>query len=376
MNDKKLSGRFLLYISVVMIIAFGIITLIASGSGGDDGGNDTEPATSWEKVIGPEGGTLEVTEPASPLYGMKVEVPADALAQQATITISEDTSAPLPEAFTSDYPPANITSDSPFLQDVKITFPIQGIPTNDGEVLSAFYYRASDGIWTIVSAREINDTQLVIETDHLSLWRWGTVYLEEVEPQTLTAAMQEMFTGYDELEPAAENKMATFASTFNDLLVHFTSYSCQDRQDIANLLNTIINETKPGIETYVQDPNVINACNPDYVCTLSHMLITDDQMRLKKWAEVEVRAVFGEAFWNALPGIGGFSGDVLMEALGKALIDGQYQGAVKYELGCDYRCIFKNGTFDFYFNVIVCNLSYVALFALEMADSYYNPCTI
>jgi hypothetical protein len=363
---------FLRYTAVIFITVFGIITITASGSGDDD---YDEPPTSWEKEIGPEGGTLEVTESESPLYGMKIEVPAGALAQQATITISQDTSSPLPEGFDDSYPVANITSDSPFQEDVKITFPIMGTPSNDGEVLSAFYYRTSDGIWTIVPAVEISDTQLVIETDHLSLWRWGTVTLEDVEPQTVTAAMQEMFTDYVDLEPAAVNKMATFTSMFNDLLVNFQSYTCQERQNVANVLNAIINQTKPGIETYVNDPNVINACNPDYVCTLGHMLITDENMGLKKWAEVEIRGVFGEAFWSMLPGVGGFGGDVLMEALGKALIDGQYQGAVEHELGCDYRCIFKNGTFDFYLNVIVCNLSYVALFALDMADAYYNPCT-
>jgi|GEM_PF-3187637 len=363
---------FLRYIAVIFITAFGIITITASGSGDDD---YNEPPTSWEKQIGPEGGTIEVTEPESPLYGMKIDVPAGALAQQATITISLDTSSPLPEGFDDSYPVANITSDSPFLQDVKITFPIWSIPTNDGEVLSAYYYRTSDGIWTIVSATEINDTQLVIETDHLSLWRWGTVTLEDVEPQTVTAAMEEMFTDYVDLEPAAQNKMVTFTSMFNDLIVHFESYSCEDRQKMASILNDIIGQTKPGIEAYVNDQNVINACNPDYICTLGHMLITDENMGLKKWAEVEIRGVFGEVFWSMLPGVGGLGGDLLMEALGKALIDGQYQGAVEHELGCDYRCIFKNGTFDFYLNVIVCNLSYVALFALEMADSYYNPCT-
>lgn len=372
MKSENLT-RFLRNTAVIFITAFGLITITASGSGDDD---YDAPPTSWEKVIGPEGGTLEVTEDESPLYGMKIEVPSGALAQQATITLSLDASDPLPEGFDSSYPVANINSDAPFLEDVKITFPIsEWTATSDGEVLSAYYYRTSDGIWTIVSATEINDTQLIIETDHLSLWRWGIVYLEEVEPQTVTAAMQEMFTDYVDLEPEAVNKMQSFTSMFNDLLVHFESYSCEDRQEVASVLGTIIDATKPGIESYVNDPNVINACNPDYVCTLGHMLITDENMGLKKWAEVEIRGVFGEVFWSMLPGIGGFSGDVLMEALGKALIDGQYQGAVEHELGCDYRCIFKNGTFDFYLNVIVCNLSYVALFALEMADSYYNPCT-
>jgi hypothetical protein len=40
------------------------------------------------KVIGPEGGTIEVTDPTSPLYGTRVEIPEGALEQETTIKIS------------------------------------------------------------------------------------------------------------------------------------------------------------------------------------------------------------------------------------------------------------------------------------------------
>ena len=41
------------------------------------------------KSIGPEGGTVEVTDPASPIYGIKVEIPEGALSSNAVITLSE-----------------------------------------------------------------------------------------------------------------------------------------------------------------------------------------------------------------------------------------------------------------------------------------------
>ncbi|GAG49658.1 unnamed protein product, partial [marine sediment metagenome] len=39
----------------------------------------------------------------------------------------------------------------------------------------------------------------------------------------------------------------------------------------------------------------------------------------------------------------------------------------------DFRCVFKNGGFDFIFDVVVCNLSYMALFAMEIVEDYH-PC--
>lgn len=375
MNYEKIFPRFLRYISVILIIAFGIITILASCGGGDE--EDEEMATSWEKVIGPEGGTVEVTESYSPIYGMKIEIPAGALAEPATIIISEPESTELLDALPTGligYYAVTISSDTPFLQDVKITFPIQGIPGNDGEVLSAFYYQTSNGSWTIVPSIQINENQLIIETDHLSLWSWGIVNLEEVEQETVTTAIDEFFGGYNELRTAVENKIMPFISTFNDLTSMYENwYYCEDRQNIANLLNNIISGTESEIDAYLNTPGVFLACGWDPFCTLSHMLITDDQMRLKKWAEIEIRAFFGEIFWSWLPGFGGLGGDVLMTAVGKALIEGQYRYAVEHELGCDYRCVFKNGGFDFIFDVVVCNLSYMALFAMDIVESHH-PC--
>lgn len=392
MNYEKIFPRFLRYISVILIIAFGIITILASGGGDEE---DEEMATSWEKMIGPEGGTVEVTESFSPIYGMKIEIPAGALAEPATIIISEPESYELLDALPTGlegYYAVTISSDAPFLQDVKITFPINEIQSNDSEVLSAFYYQTSNESWTIVPSTQITEDQLIIETDHLSLWSWGIVNLEEVEQETVATAIDEFFGGYNELRTAVENKIMPLISTFNDLTSMIENwYYCEDRQNIANLLNNYIGETESGIDAILNSPGLLNACEwPEWVqdpldpnhwvhvpydpyCTLNHMLFTDDQMRLKKWAEVEIKAFFGEIFWSWLPGFGGLAGDVLMTTVGKSLIEGQYRYAVEHELGCDYRCVFKNGGFVFIYDVVVCNLSYMALFAMEVVESHH-PC--
>ena len=120
--------------------------------------------------------------------------------------------------------------------------------------------------------------------------------------------------------------------------------------------------------------SVIDACDPDYVCELKHMLLADEQGRLMKWAETEVRILWGQALWGGLPGFGGTAGDVLSKLVCEAMMEAQYRGAVEHELGCDYRCIFKNGNLNFYVNVVVCNVCYLALFGMDVYE-YYYPCT-
>lgn len=53
------------------------------GNGGGGGGGTPEASV----IIGPSGGVVEVTNPSSPLYGVKVEVPAGALDSDTTISI-------------------------------------------------------------------------------------------------------------------------------------------------------------------------------------------------------------------------------------------------------------------------------------------------
>jgi len=65
------------------IVAVSLCLLVADGCSDDSDLNLNE---GWEwpstqQVIGPEGGTMEVTDTTSALYGVKAEIPAGALAQ-------------------------------------------------------------------------------------------------------------------------------------------------------------------------------------------------------------------------------------------------------------------------------------------------------
>lgn len=54
--------------------------------GRHSGGGTTPEASA---TIGPSGGTVEVTNPSSPLYGVKIDIQPNALSSNTTITISK-----------------------------------------------------------------------------------------------------------------------------------------------------------------------------------------------------------------------------------------------------------------------------------------------
>jgi len=85
--------RLIHSVAFIALIILTIFTLNACGGGTNSGGEEIIPEAS--AIIGPYGGTVEVTDPTSPLYGVKIEIPPNALAQETTITISKAVNPPL-----------------------------------------------------------------------------------------------------------------------------------------------------------------------------------------------------------------------------------------------------------------------------------------
>lgn len=93
-------------------------------------------------VIGPDGGTVEVTDPNSPIYMAKVEVPPGALSEEVTIAIKQAVGAP-PIPGTAELlsqivslEPDGIVFDHP----VKITIPYDDSDVYDENVPQVFIY--------------------------------------------------------------------------------------------------------------------------------------------------------------------------------------------------------------------------------------------
>ena len=124
-----------------------VITLKACGGGGggstgggiSNGGGGTPEASA---TIGPSGGTVEVANSSSPLYGIKVEIPAGALNNDTTITINQVDSEPtIPDTAVKVSKTVSLKPDSIiFNKPVSITISYNDTDVSDENALQVYTY--------------------------------------------------------------------------------------------------------------------------------------------------------------------------------------------------------------------------------------------
>ncbi|RKY44130.1 MAG: hypothetical protein DRP81_05995 [Candidatus Omnitrophota bacterium] len=121
-------------------------------------------------VIGPEGGVIEVTDPASPLYGIKVEIPAGALEQETAITIGQAIAAPsLPPELTPLSPVVTFQPEGLYFNlPVKITIPYDGSNVDENTLILPFKWAESEQYWYTACVSDINEGSIEIATSHFS----------------------------------------------------------------------------------------------------------------------------------------------------------------------------------------------------------------
>ena len=130
-------------------------------------------------AIGAEGGTLAVTDPHSPLFGARLEVPPGALAEAALITLDQADDAP---PFAPGDPPLSPVRLSPsgltFATPAALTLPyapemLDADASIGEETLSMYTYAAEIGRWLSLSTDAVDvDGKRVRSTsiDHFSLF--------------------------------------------------------------------------------------------------------------------------------------------------------------------------------------------------------------
>lgn len=147
------SSLNLLNISIVIfLLTFPF--LLTCGGGGGDGDKESSEGASIEATgtVGQDGGTVEVTDPGSPLDGVMVEIPEGALDDDALITIETvDEVPPTPDVFNPIGPTVKLgPSDTSFNEPVTITIPIDPntIPSH-GQILLLIFNK-SENRWEYV----------------------------------------------------------------------------------------------------------------------------------------------------------------------------------------------------------------------------------
>jgi len=154
-------------------------------------------STEASGVIGTLGGVVEVTDPQSPIFGAKIEIPPDTLQLDATIDIKIVTSnsPPFVEPENFDVTVGSeviyFSCTQPILQPVRISVPYPDAD-NDGVVdgtsastvgLNLLYYDEELDVWCGIPTGTVSvdpSTRTVSSmTEHLSHWRWDCRYLRE-----------------------------------------------------------------------------------------------------------------------------------------------------------------------------------------------------
>jgi hypothetical protein len=94
-NWKSLAKSFS---AIFLFVLFSAISLTSCGGGGGGAtSGDTQATTntsSYSKQMDTSGGTFEVTDTSSPLYGVKLDIPAGALSNQVSLSISVPPASP------------------------------------------------------------------------------------------------------------------------------------------------------------------------------------------------------------------------------------------------------------------------------------------
>jgi len=127
-------------------------------------------------VIGPEGGTIEINDSESPIYGAKIEIPQGAIPEDIDIVIFIEPNPPdiTEEYFQPNIPVINFTTSSgiySFSKPINITIPINEFILNEPKIPAVAYFNEESDEWEIVhSYLNFDDKTLTFTTDHFSLY--------------------------------------------------------------------------------------------------------------------------------------------------------------------------------------------------------------
>lgn len=352
-------------------IALSLCVLLASGC---------NRVWRTEKTIGPEGGTVEVTDPLSGFQGVKLVVPAGAVAQATTFSIESAPEAPaLPPGLGGDLPAVRFGPAATFSRDLTMVFPAPELPAAEGEILGAYRWNATQGRWAFTPARQVVTGQLIIAANELGLCGWGTIRLGEVDADTMRASMGDMQRLYDDraqIEVAAQQKLDPLLSVLENPL---SLQQCSTQDSVYALLASMRQDALAGVAAYLADPNVAQACAICYDVYDSGSPVTYcasgcDATELvsgqpAQWLLKEIEIWISEAFASSMP-LPDYVA-ALGPGLGKMAASGKYRQAIT-ELDCDWRCILKNGNAGFYADLLIGNACSFSMFGLEMYRAYYG----
>lgn len=279
------------------------------------------------EVVGPEGATLAAVGGSGALDGFVLEIPAGALDQPTTFTLTEVEEPPalpaLPPGFAAFNPMLRVEAEPASSSRMRLHFPIAGGPTDQDVLLSAFYYDDAQARWVMVLPKAIRETEFVIETTRLGYWRWGLTLLDTANGESLEPTMLEVFgeTIWHALKAGVEQE---FEDTITPEVFNPDNWSNCDK---LLLLNQFLVDMAEGASLSLKEA-LSTACGGCEVTVEEFMDELEDYLR----ARVQ----------NFIVGLIIESCDLgfLLELVIKLNVALHYQKVID-ELSCDYECLLE-----------------------------------
>jgi hypothetical protein len=297
-------------------------------------------------IIGPDGGTVEVTDPDDPLYGVSVSVPTGSWSAcwEVGITYTSIFSTPdYPDGYVPFERPMptgavelhifrwtpDTAYDAPDSMYVEVSFPLQRLQRNDLELYSAFFVDAAQTTWRIKFPDNVADSVLTVQTRAWRRqWSWGRVDLAEIDFE-------------EHLEPALEDRVGT--ETWNEIKATVDSVYEAAMRATWEPITCIALDFAEGLflefQNYSKDMvNAIQGSIPCGGCDATTMAFYQE---LVQYVRLNIEYMIVEMFTDAVPGrawplkLAGFA------MMGSLL-------AAMEALECDYECLVKRAPPPFY----------------------------
>lgn len=312
-------------------------------------------ASQAEKLIGPEGGVVEVTDSSSPIFGMKVEVPPGALAEESSVVIRIRTDAPdlprLQAGLAAFGPLVELLSDIPFEEDVDIFFPIRTTEFKSDQIPSGFHPDDETDGWRMLMLRRIEPGAFIVRTRELGFWRFGVTLLEEVEYEALKPAMEDVH-GVDEWADIESAVEAEYEVDFQELKELETWSDCDSLDRIKSGFETLRNTLRQDVVELLAA-----SCSG---CELTPDMFLDEMLRY-------IRARVQNELINLIIEL--LDSSFLLELYAKLGAYEYFQTLIS-QLSCDYDCLLEDTPDGFWGTVVLYHVTGIVLVFMIVGGEY------
>lgn len=180
-----------------------LVLLLLSACSGDDNSPGTPGGGGADDCVGvnlfgPEGGTIEISDPASFLEGLSIVVPAGALDHCRSLYVDQGYAAWPPLGCIGytrqdDQFKLGTGGEKPYGLELVFHFPVTGMVVEEGETPCAFGYDNRTEEWNVILPDTFDGITMTVTTTYHDTWMWGKIDLSDVSTESLTGAMEEQY---------------------------------------------------------------------------------------------------------------------------------------------------------------------------------------